>query len=136
MMEIPVDQPTPKSEVGSAVNSPFGTDTKTTTVPFIQVLRDYWQQLQTFWQMYQKPLSLGFVLLIAGMYAYIIVMALLSVINALLVMGAFFKLVGFGYSVWFIYRHLLWARNREELKAQFEQLKAKVLGFAHHLVES
>lgn len=133
MMEIPVDQPSPQAKASTPSSStariPLGT-------PLIETVADYWRQLQTFWQVYQQPLSLGFVLLVAGIYAYILVMALLTVLSSLFIVAGFFKLVGFGYSVWFIYRHLLWARNREAFKVQFEQLKAKVLGFAHNLVES
>jgi CAAD domains of cyanobacterial aminoacyl-tRNA synthetase len=133
MMEIPVDQPNPQAQASTPSSPPAKIPQG---APLIETVTDYWRQLQTFWQVYQKPLSLGFVLLVAGIYAYITVTALLTVLSSLFVVAGSFKLVGFGYSVWFIYRYLLWARNREEFKAQWLQLKAKVLGFAHNLVES
>jgi len=39
-----------------------------------------------------------------------------------------FELVGFGYSVWFIYRYLLLANTRQELTDAIAAWKNKVLG--------
>jgi hypothetical protein len=104
--------------------------------PLGDVLANYWQQAQTFWRTYQKPLILGAAVLIALMYAYILVAALLAVLSSLSVVAGLFKLIGFGYSLWFVYHHLLWAQDRQAFQAQLAQLKTKVLGFANHIVES
>jgi hypothetical protein len=142
MMEFPVEQPispTMPPKQGESplpkpvASAPFATGTS--VQPLLETAADYWRQLRGFWRVYQKPLILGAVLFLAGIYAYIIVTALLAVLSALFVVAGVFKLIGFGYSTWFIYRYLLWFRTREELKQRFEQLKAQVLGFAHHIVE-
>jgi hypothetical protein len=127
MVTTPTD-PSPPSQ--QDLSSPFGDG------PFWDGLAGYWQRLQTFWQAHQKPLILGAAVLIALMYAYILVAALLAVLSTLWVVAGLFKLIGFGYSLWFVYHNLLWAQDRQAFQAQLAQLKTKVLGFANHIVES
>jgi valyl-tRNA synthetase len=53
---------------------------------------------------------------------------LFHTINTLPLTAPFFTLVGLGYSVWFGYRYLLFAANRQELSTKIETFQTKVLG--------
>lgn len=53
---------------------------------------------------------------------------LLSVVNHVPPLSAFFKTVGLGYTTWFAYRYLLFASTREELSEDIDTLKDKILG--------
>jgi hypothetical protein len=55
-------------------------------------------------------------------------LALLSAINEVPLLEPTFELVGLGYSVWFIYRYLLKASNRDELGKEFDKLKSQIVG--------
>lgn len=75
-----------------------------------------------------KPaiIAIGLVLLAMPFLAFIV--ALLAVINALPLLAPTFKLIGFGFTAWFVYRYLLFAPNRQELSQEVENLKGQVLG--------
>ena len=54
--------------------------------------------------------------------------ALLGAVNDVPLLQPIFELVGLGYSLWFVYRYLLKASNREELGQEFNKLKSQVVG--------
>lgn len=57
-----------------------------------------------------------------------VVLAALSGINNLPILSPAFQLLGFGYTVWFIYRYLLRPGTRQELRETTQQLKEQVVG--------
>jgi valyl-tRNA synthetase len=76
---------------------------------------------------YKKPaLTVG--LILVALILLKIVWALLDEVNHLPLLAPAFKLVGFGYTVWFSYRHLLWHKNRQALTEQIRLLKQEVTG--------
>ncbi|MBE9177293.1 valine--tRNA ligase [Oculatella sp. LEGE 06141] len=76
---------------------------------------------------YKKPaVTLGVIL--GSLVAARIVLALVDVISHLLLISTLIELIGIGFSVWFIYRYLLWADSRQELANTINMLKAEVAG--------
>jgi valyl-tRNA synthetase len=74
---------------------------------------------------YQKPLvTLGFLFL--GIVALRIVAALVDVVAHIWVIGDLIKLVGMGYTAWFVYRNLLKEGDRQALIERFRQIRAQV----------
>jgi len=49
-------------------------------------------------------------------------------LNEIPLIAPTFKLVGIGYSVWFVSRYLLTSSNRQELSVEFQKLKQKLVG--------
>ena len=70
------------------------------------------------------------VYLIAAVILGNLTIDVLNAINSLVITKPFFTLVGFGYSLWFISRYLLFAENRQELTQKIDGLKEQVLGSA------
>jgi valyl-tRNA synthetase len=74
---------------------------------------------------YQKPLVvLGGIFV--GIVGLKILAAVLDVVNQLWLIAPILKLIGAGYSAWFVYRNLLKASDRQVLNEKVRQLKAQV----------
>ncbi len=90
------------------------------------------EYLTRFLQEYRKPLvTLG--LIFGSVVSVKLTLALLDAVNDIPLMAPSFELIGLGYSVWFVYRYLLKAANREELTKDFTQLKDQVVGKVSNL---
>ncbi|HTL90291.1 MAG TPA: CAAD domain-containing protein [Leptolyngbya sp.] len=85
------------------------------------------EQLGKFFSEYRKPLvTVG--LIFGSIVSVKLTLALLGAINDVPLLQPTFELVGLSYSIWFVYRYLLKASNREELGQEFNKLKAQVVG--------
>ncbi len=85
------------------------------------------EYLGKFFSEYRKPLvTLG--LIFGSIVSVKLTLALLGAINDVPLLQPTFELVGLGYSIWFVYRYLLKASNREELGQEFNKLKSQVVG--------
>jgi valyl-tRNA synthetase len=74
---------------------------------------------------YQKPaIVLGVLLLL--IIAARLLLAVLSAIDSLLLVSPLLKLVGFSYSIWFVYRYLLQAEKRNELAQSWSRLVQQI----------
>jgi valyl-tRNA synthetase len=74
---------------------------------------------------YQKPaITLAFFL--GGLILLRILAAVIDVADHLFLVTPVLKLIGAGYTVWFIYRYLLKAGDRQELIEKISQIKAQV----------
>lgn len=75
-----------------------------------------------------KPaiLAIGIALAAVPLLAFIV--AFMSIINAIPLLAPTFKLVGFGFTAWFVYRYLLFAPHRQELSEELKGLRQQVLG--------
>ncbi len=76
---------------------------------------------------YRKPLTY-LALFISSIIAVKITLAVISSINDVPLLAPLFELIGIGYSGWFVYRYLLRASTRQELKSEFSSLKSQVAG--------
>lgn len=75
-----------------------------------------------------KPAIIVIGLVLAAMPFLAFIVALLTVINIIPLLAPALKLIGFGFTAWFVYRYLLFAPNRQELSQELENLKGQVLG--------
>eukprot|EP00471_Norrisiella_sphaerica_P003409 CAMPEP_0184481946 /NCGR_PEP_ID=MMETSP0113_2-20130426/3532_1 /TAXON_ID=91329 /ORGANISM="Norrisiella sphaerica, Strain BC52" /LENGTH=186 /DNA_ID=CAMNT_0026861409 /DNA_START=39 /DNA_END=599 /DNA_ORIENTATION=- len=60
--------------------------------------------------------------------ALLLANGLVTTIDAIPVLPYFMKLVGTGYSTWFIYRYLLFDDSRKELQEDLEAIRKKITG--------
>ncbi|MBE9012542.1 CAAD domain-containing protein [Pseudanabaenaceae cyanobacterium LEGE 13415] len=80
-----------------------------------------------FFTEYRKPLvTVG--LIFGSIVSVKLTLALLGAINDVPLLEPTFELVGLGYTIWFVYRYLLKASNRQELGQEFNKLKDQVIG--------
>lgn len=85
------------------------------------------EYLGKFFSEYRKPLvTVG--LVFGSIVSVKLTLALLGAINDVPLLQPTFELIGLAYSVWFVYRYLLKASNREELGQEFNKLKDQVVG--------
>uniref|UniRef100_A0A0D6QRK5 Cyanobacterial aminoacyl-tRNA synthetase CAAD domain-containing protein n=1 Tax=Araucaria cunninghamii TaxID=56994 RepID=A0A0D6QRK5_ARACU len=54
--------------------------------------------------------------------------AIVDAIDSIPLFPKLMEFVGFGYTVWFVYRYLLFKKSREELSATIEEIKQKIIG--------
>ncbi|NET03911.1 MAG: valine--tRNA ligase [Symploca sp. SIO2B6] len=80
-----------------------------------------------FFEQNQKALSVV-VFLLGAIIIVKVVLAAIGAINNIPVLPDVFKLIGFGYTIWFGSRHLLLAKNRQKLAASTRLLKEQTLG--------
>lgn len=91
---------------------------------FLSKLPDY---LGKFFADYKQPLlTVG--LIVLAFVTVKVTLAVIDAINDIPLLAPLFELVGIGYTAWFIYRYLWQASTRRELFAEFNTLKAQVLG--------
>lgn len=97
-----------------------------------QITADIWQQVITTWNEYfgeGKKANVTIAISVVAIIPLLIaVSALLDFLNKLPILPSIFELVGFGYSIWFVYRYLLLANTRKELSDAIAALKNKILG--------
>lgn len=91
------------------------------------VLASLPEYLGKFFSEYRKPLvTLG--LIFGSIVSVKLTLALLGAINDVPLLEPTFELIGLGYSIWFVYRYLLKASNRQELGQEINKLKEQVVG--------
>lgn len=83
--------------------------------------------LTDFFEKYKQPLlSVGLILLV--LVSIRLLSGVLDSLNDIPLVAPTFELIGLGYSVWFAYRYLLSAKNREELARLSKSAKEYVFG--------
>ncbi len=91
---------------------------------FLSALPEY---LGKFFAEYQKPIvTLG--LIFGSIVSVKLTLALLSAVNDIPLLEPSFELIGLSYTIWFVYRYLLKASNRQELSQEIDKLKGQVVG--------
>jgi isoleucyl-tRNA synthetase len=76
---------------------------------------------------YQKALvALG--LLASVLITGRVTLAILDTINQIPVLGGLLEVIGILFTIWFVFRHLLFAANRQKIALQIDLLTAEVLG--------
>lgn len=91
---------------------------------FVDTPPDY---VTNFFTTYKRPLiTVG--LILAAFVSVKILFGLLDAINDIPLVAPTLELIGIAYSVWFIYRYLLGASNRQELLDQIQKLKNYIVG--------
>lgn len=93
----------------------------------LQILSELPAYVGGFFADYQRPIVTIGLIATAGISVKV-TLAVLDAINDIPLLAPTFELIGLGYTAWFVNRYLLRAGNRQELSAQFNSLKNKVLG--------
>ncbi|MFM7599703.1 MAG: CAAD domain-containing protein [Pseudanabaena sp.] len=111
------------------------TATAPTTPPTddsLNVSFDILKQVKELWEEYfgegKKANRTLAIAIIAAVPILIATSELLGFLNKLPLLPSVFELVGFIYSIWFVYRYLLLANTRQELIDGFTAWKNKVFG--------
>jgi CAAD domains of cyanobacterial aminoacyl-tRNA synthetase len=117
-----------KNEPGGQITFP---STDRPWQEWVQPVTDFLSQLPyfvtQFFSDYKQPLlTLG--LIVAGIITVKVTLALLDAINDIPLLAPVLELVGLGYTGWFAFRYLFKASDRQELIAEFNKLKAQVVG--------
>ncbi|WP_019499153.1 CAAD domain-containing protein [Pseudanabaena sp. PCC 6802] len=86
------------------------------------------KQLQTSFSGEQKPFVLIGVIVLASIPLVILATKVLNFIDSLPLLEPVLKLVGLGYTIWFVYRYLIFAKSRQELVDSVKGFKSKILG--------
>jgi isoleucyl-tRNA synthetase len=82
---------------------------------------------------YQKALvALG--LLASVLITGRVTLAILDTINQIPVLGGLLEVIGILFTIWFVFRHLLFAANRQKIALQIDLLTADVLGHTTAIV--
>ncbi|HEY9668399.1 MAG TPA: CAAD domain-containing protein, partial [Coleofasciculaceae cyanobacterium] len=92
-----------------------------------QMLSELPDEVGKFFTNYQRPIIVLSLLLVA-IISLKVVTAVLSAINGLPLVKPTFELIGFGYTLWFVYRYLLLSSRRQELVKVTQSLKQQVIG--------
>ncbi|MGB7439622.1 MAG: CAAD domain-containing protein [Coleofasciculaceae cyanobacterium] len=95
--------------------------------PVVDVISKLPDYLVVFIEQYKQPL-LVLAIFLSGIIAVKVTLAVLDAINGIPLLAPIFELVGIGYTGWFVWRYLLKVETRQELYAEFQALKAQVLG--------
>lgn len=91
---------------------------------FLSGLPEY---LGDFFGEYKRPLvTLG--LIFGGIVAVKMTLALLDAVDDIPLLAPSLQLIGFGYTIWFVYRYLLRASSRQELGQEVEEIKNQIVG--------
>ncbi|MDX2254460.1 MAG: CAAD domain-containing protein [Pseudanabaenaceae cyanobacterium bins.39] len=91
-----------------------------------------WIQVNQLWEQYfgegKKSNLILVITILATIPLLIAASALLGFLEKLPILPSIFELVGFGYSVWFVYRYLLFANTRQEITDAIASWKLKIFG--------
>lgn len=68
------------------------------------------------------------ILLLALLIVGKVTLTVLDTINHIPLLGSTFEVIGLGYGIWFAFRYLLFAANRQELSTKVDSLAVEVLG--------
>ncbi len=119
------------SQPGTITKSPSKTGPEPVWQEWIDIALGYLSKLPeeigNFFSDYQKPLlTLGFI--IGGFVVAYLTLAVLDALDDIPLLSPVLELVGLSYTGWFVWRYLWKANTRNELLAEFEALKAQVVG--------
>ena len=126
-VNISVEQPGSLFQMPSPGSNFFSGDAKETAdklLGFLGMLPDY---LTEAYGEYRKPITTAGLLVIASL-TVAVADGILDRLNTIPLFAPTFELIGLGFSGWFIFRYLLYAESREELKEEIDQVKGKIVG--------
>ncbi|TVQ45797.1 MAG: hypothetical protein EA365_06975 [Gloeocapsa sp. DLM2.Bin57] len=95
-----------------------------TILDFLAKIPNY---IGSFFSDYRQPL-VTLLLIASGFVTIYITLAVLDAIDDIPLLSPVLKLVGLGYTAWFVYRYLWKAENRQELWQEFDAFKAQIVG--------
>jgi hypothetical protein len=95
--------------------------------PVMDVLGKVPDYVGQFFSSYRQPLiTLGLIFL--GIVSVKVTLAVLDALDDIPLLAPILQLVGLCYTIWFVYRYLWKASNREELVTEVEAIKQQIFG--------
>ncbi|MEA5576477.1 CAAD domain-containing protein [Anabaena sp. UHCC 0451] len=93
-------------------------------VEFLDQLPDY---LGSFFDKNQQAI-LTIVLILSAFVTVKVVIAVLDAVNGVPLLASIFEIIGIFYAIWFTFRYLIKAENRQELSLKVSSFKQQLLG--------
>ncbi|BBC23003.1 CAAD domain-containing protein [Pseudanabaena sp. ABRG5-3] len=128
-------KPATKSIVSAPEPAPSTTEPRTeVAIPqnTPELTTELWNKITATWEEYfgeGKKSNVTLALTVIAIIPVLIAAStLLEFLDKLPILPSVFELVGFGYSIWFVYRYLLLANTRKELIDTITAWKNKVFG--------
>jgi hypothetical protein len=90
-------------------------------------LRELPSYVTRFFDQNRGPLG-TIALIVGSLLAVKVTFALLDALDDIPLVAPTLELIGLAYTIWFVYRYLLRAENRQELSQEVNTLKEQVLG--------
>ncbi len=93
----------------------------------VEVLSELPGYVSSFFGEYQKPI-ITLILIVSTIVTVKVLFAVVDALNDVPLLAPTFELIGIGYSIWFVYRYLLRASNRQELGKEFQAFIEQITG--------
>jgi hypothetical protein len=94
----------------------------------VNKLKELWQKVASMSSSEQKPNLTIVAIVVLVILSLILAAKILEIVDNAPLLEPFFELVGIGYSIWFVWRYLLFANTRQELVENVKGIKSKILG--------
>jgi hypothetical protein len=106
--------------------------TESTETASQQIFKDLVSKLKELWQKVssneQKPKLNTIAIAVLVILSLILASKILEIVDNAPLLEPLFELIGIGYSIWFVWRYLLFANTRQELVDNVKGIKSKILG--------
>ena len=117
----------PSEVIEYSAPEPSASDSQPMLDKAAQFVADLPEYAGKFFTEYQK------VLVTVGLLASVLVtgrvtLAVLDTMNQILMLGGLFEVIGILFTIWFVFRNLLFAVNRQQLAEKIDSLTADVVG--------
>jgi hypothetical protein len=86
------------------------------------------QQMQTSFSVEQKSAVVVVALIVIAIPTIILANKVLNFIDTIPLLEPLLELVGLAYTIWFVYRYLIFAESRKELTDGITGIKSKIMG--------
>jgi CAAD domains of cyanobacterial aminoacyl-tRNA synthetase len=86
------------------------------------------QQMQTSFSVEQKSAVVVVALIVIAIPTIILANKVLNFIDTIPLLEPLLELVGLAYTIWFVYRYLIFAESRKELTDSITGIKSKIMG--------
>lgn len=133
-LDISVEKPGTLFQVPSSNSSLSPEEIADKADKFLGFLGDFPEQLTAAYGEYQKPITTLGLLLIAAL-TIAVADGILDRLNTIPFFAPVFELIGLGFSGWFIFRYLIYAESRQELKQEVDVFKSRIVGSMKQLEE-
>lgn len=133
-VDISVEQPGTLFEVPSNKSNLLPDDIKGTADKVLGFMGEFPEYLTDAYGEYRKPMTTIGLLVVASL-TVAVADGILDRLNAIPFFAPTFELIGLGFSGWFIFRYLLYAESRQELKQEVDVIKSRVVGSMKQLEE-
>ena len=134
-VDISMEQPGTLFQVPSSNSNLLPEDIKGTADKVLGFMGSFPDYLTEAYGEYRKPMTTVGLLVVASL-TVAVADGILDRLNSIPLFAPTFELIGLGFSGWFIFRYLLYAESRQELKQEVDIVKSRIVGSIKQLEES